>query len=167
MTKQEIIETIAESINYNVAKLIRDRIIRGRNKIISEGDMYQYWGSFSSLKEDVINYINVVEEETQEEEEPQEEETNRVTAEDEAETPAATKTVTVVPFQSQLREVTVPSNWSVKMILDNFPDVRIDVESGMWDVRLNGAGDNISGDAAFIVPNDGDFIQIATQSKGN
>lgn len=161
MTKQEIIETIAESINYNVAKLIRDRIIRGRNKIISEGDMYQYWGSFSSLKEDVINYINVVEEETQEEE------TNRVTAEDEAETPAATKTVTVVPFQSQLREVTVPSNWSVKMILDNFPDVRIDVESGMWDVRLNGAGDNISGDAAFIVPNDGDFIQIATQSKGN
>lgn len=163
MRKQEIIETIAESINYNVAKLIRDRIIRGRNKIISEGDMYQYWGSFGSLKEDVINYINARKEEQVEE--PQEEETNRVTAEDDA--PAVTKTVTVVPFQSQLREVTVPSNWSVKMILDNFPDVRIDVESGMWDVRLNGAGDNISGDAAFIVPNDGDFIQIATQSKGN
>lgn len=162
MTKNEIIETIAEAINYNVAKLIRDRIIRGRNKIISEGDMYQYWASFSSLKEDVIDYINTVVEE-----EPQEEETNHVTAADEAEVMAVTKTVTVVPFQSQLREVTVPSSWSVKMILDNFPDVRIDVESGVWDVRLNGAGDNISGDAAFIVPNDGDFIQIATQSKGN
>lgn len=156
MNKNEIIAKIAKAVNFDSAAIIRDNIIRGENKVISESEMKRFWNSFGEMKMDVIGYI--------ENEEAKENITEQLGQEAEMEN--SVKTVTVVPFQASCAKVTVPANWTVKQILDNFEPVNIDIETGQWDVRVNG-GEPCVANAEFIVPANGDFIQVATKSKGN
>lgn len=156
MNKNEIISKIAKAVNFDSAVIIRDNIIRGENKVISESEMKRFWNSFGEMKRDVIDYI--------ENEEAKENITEQLRQEAEMEN--SVKTVTVVPFQASCAKVTVPANWTVKQILDNFEPVNIDIETGQWDVRVNG-GEPCVANAEFIVPANGDFIQVATKSKGN
>lgn len=156
MNKNEIISKIARAVNFDSAAIIRDNIIRGENKVISESEMKRFWNSFGEMKRDVIDYI--------ENEEAGENITEQLRQEAEMEN--SVKTVTVVPFQASCAKVTVPANWTVKQILDNFEPVNIDIETGQWDVRVNG-GEPCVANAEFIVPANGDFIQVATKSKGN
>lgn len=169
MTKQEIIEKIAKAVDFNATRVLRDTVIRGEDKIISEATMFEYWNNFGELKRDVVDYIEEymedyeVEETCEVEENEHEAPCDHVSQED----PNATKSVTIVPFQAMCREVRVPAHWSLKQILDAYPDLKIDVETGMWDIRINGGGDDVAPDAELCVPKDGDFIQVATHSKGN
>lgn len=156
MNKNEIISKIAKAVNFDSAAIIRDNIIRGENKVISESEMKRFWNSFGEMKRDVIDYI--------ENEEAKENITEQLRQEAEMEN--SVKTVTVVPFQASCAKVTVPANWTVKQILDNFEPVNIDIETGQWDVRVNG-GEPCVANAEFIIPANGDFIQVATKSKGN
>ena len=156
MNKNEIISKIAKAVNFDSAAIIRDNIIRGENKVISESEMKRFWNSFGEMKRDIIDYI--------ENEESKENITEQLRQEAEMEN--SVKTVTVVPFQASCAKVTVPANWTVKQILDNFEPVNIDIETGQWDVRVNG-GEPCVANAEFIVPANGDFIQVATKSKGN
>lgn len=156
MNKNEIISKIAEAVNFDSAAIIRDNIIRGENKVISESEMKRFWNSFGEMKRDIIDYI--------ENEESKEDITYQFMQNTEMEN--SVKTVTVVPFQASCAKVTVPANWTVKQILDNFEPVNIDIETGQWDVRVNG-GEPCVASAEFIVPANGDFIQVATKSKGN
>lgn len=167
MTKQEIIEKIAKAVDFNATRVLRDTVIRGEDKIISEATMFEYWNNFGELKRDVVDYIEEHEvEETREiEEDEQEAPCDHVPQE--SEDPNATKSVAIVPFQAMCREVRIPASWTLKQILDAYPDLKIDVETGMWDIRINGGGDDVAPDAELCVPKDGDFIQIATHSKGN
>lgn len=160
MNKNEIISKIAKAVNFDSAAIIRDNIIRGENKVISESEMKRFWNSFGEMKRDVIDYI--------ENEEAKENITYKVNhgAEMVREITREVKTITVVPFQASCSKVTVPSNWTVKQILDNFEPVNIDIETGQWDVRVNG-GEPCVANAEFIIPANGDFIQVATKSKGN
>lgn len=160
MNKNEIISKIAKAVNFDSAAIIRDNIIRGENKVISESEMKRFWNSFGEMKRDVIDYI--------ENEESKENVTYQVNhgSEMAREITREVKTVTVVPFQASCSKVTVPANWTVKQILDNFEPVNIDIETGQWDVRVNG-GEPCIANAEFIVPANGDFIQVATKSKGN
>lgn len=156
MNKNEIISKIAKAVNFDSAAIIRDNIIRGENKVISESEMKRFWNSFGEMKRDVIDYI--------ENEEAKENITEQLRQEAEMEN--SVKTITVVPFQASCAKVTVPANWTVKQILDNFEPVNIDIETGQWDVRVNG-GEPCVANAEFIIPANGDFIQVATKSKGN
>lgn len=156
MNKNEIISKIAKAVNFDSAAIIRDNIIRGENKVISESEMKRFWNSFGEMKKDVIAHL--------ENEEAGENITEQLRQEAEMEN--SVKTVTVVPFQASCSKVTVPANWTVKQILDNFEPVNIDIETGQWDVRVNG-GEPCVDNAEFIVPANGDFIQVATKSKGN
>lgn len=156
MNKNEIISKIAKAVNFDSAAIIRDNIIRGENKVISESEMKRFWNSFGEMKRDIIDYI--------ENEESKENITEQLRQEAEMEN--SVKTVTVVPFQASCAKVTVPANWTVKQILDNFEPVNIDIETGQWDVRVNG-GEPCVANAEFIIPANGDFIQVATKSKGN
>lgn len=156
MNKNEIISKIAEAVNFDSAAIIRDNIIRGENKVISESEMKRFWNSFGEMKRDIIDYI--------ENEESKEDITEQLRQEAEMEN--SVKTITVVPFQASCSKVTVPANWTVKQILDNFEPVNIDIETGQWDVRVNG-GEPCVANAEFIIPANGDFIQVATKSKGN
>lgn len=164
MNKNEIISKIAKAVNFDSAAIIRDNIIRGENKVISESEMKRFWNSFGEMKKDVIAHL--------ENEEAGENITNQVNKvlevarEMAREITREVKTVTVVPFQASCSKVTVPANWTVKQILDNFEPVNIDIETGQWDVRVNG-GEPCVANAEFIVPANGDFIQVATKSKGN
>lgn len=160
MNKNEIISKIAKAVNFDSAAIIRDNIIRGENKVISESEMKRFWNSFGEMKRDIIDYI--------ENEEAKENITDQVNhgSEMAREITREVKTVTVVPFQASCSKVTVPANWTVKQILDNFEPVNIDIETGQWDVRVNG-GEPCVANAEFIVPANGDFIQVATKSKGN
>lgn len=160
MTKNEIIAKIAEVVNFDSAAIIRDNIIRGENKVITESEMKRFWGSFGEMKRDIIDYI--------ENEEAGENTTKQIkqAAEMAREMTNGVKTITVVPFQASCSKVTVPANWTVKQILDNFEPVNIDIETGQWDVRVNG-GEPCVANAEFIIPANGDFIQVATKSKGN
>lgn len=156
MNKNEIISKIAKAVNFDSAAIIRDNIIRGENKVISESEMKRFWNSFGEMKRDIIDYI--------ENEESKEDITYQFMQNTEMEN--SVKTVTVVPFQASCAKVTVPANWTVKQILDNFEPVNIDIETGQWDVRVNG-GEPCVANAEFIIPANGDFIQVATKSKGN
>lgn len=156
MNKNEIISKIARAVNFDSAAIIRDNIIRGENKVIAESEMKRFWNSFGEMKKDVIAHL--------ENEEAGENITEQLRQEAEMEN--SVKTVTVVPFQASCAKVTVPANWTVKQILDNFEPVNIDIETGQWDVRVNG-GEPCVANAEFIVPANGDFIQVATKSKGN
>lgn len=160
MNKNEIISKIAKAVNFDSAAIIRDNIIRGENKVISESEMKRFWNSFGEMKRDVIDYI--------ENEESKENVTYQVNhgSEMAREITREVKTITVVPFQASCSKVTVPANWTVKQILDNFEPVNIDIETGQWDVRVNG-GEPCVANAEFIIPANGDFIQVATKSKGN
>ena len=160
MNKNEIISKIAKAVNFDSAAIIRDNIIRGENKVISESEMKRFWNSFGEMKRDIIDYI--------ENEESKENITYQVNhgSEMAREITREVKTVTVVPFQASCSKVTVPANWTVKQILDNFEPVNIDIETGQWDVRVNG-GEPCVANAEFIIPANGDFIQVATKSKGN
>ena len=160
MNKNEIISKIAKAVNFDSAAIIRDNIIRGENKVISESEMKRFWNSFGEMKRDIIDYI--------ENEESKENITYQVNygSEIAREITREVKTVTVVPFQASCSKVTVPANWTVKQILDNFEPVNIDIETGQWDVRVNG-GEPCVANAEFIIPANGDFIQVATKSKGN
>ena len=160
MNKNEIISKIAKAVNFDSAAIIRDNIIRGENKVISESEMKRFWNSFGEMKRDVIDYI--------ENEESKENVTYQVNhgSEMAREITRDVKTITVVPFQASCSKVTVPANWTVKQILDNFEPVNIDIETGQWDVRVNG-GEPCVANAEFIIPANGDFIQVATKSKGN
>lgn len=160
MTKNEIIAKIAEAVNFDSAAIIRDNIIRGENKVIAESEMKRFWNSFGEMKRDIIDYI-----ENAEAGENITEQINRA-AKMAREMTNVVKTVTVVPFQASCAKVTVPACWTVKQILDNFEPVNIDIETGQWDVRVNG-GEPCVANAEFIIPADGDFIQVATKSKGN
>lgn len=156
MNKNEIISKIAKAVNFDSAAITRDNIIRGENKVISESEMKRFWNSFGEMKRDIIDYI--------ENEESKEDITYQFMQNTEMEN--SVKTVTVVPFQASCAKVTVPANWTVKQILDNFEPVNIDIETGQWDVRVNG-GEPCVANAEFIIPENGDFIQVATKSKGN
>lgn len=160
MNKNEIIAKIAKAVNFDSAAIIRDNIIRGENKVISESEMKRFWNSFGEMKRDIIDYI--------ENEEAKENITDQVNRGSEMarEMTREVKTITVVPFQASCSKVTVPANWTVKQILDNFEPVNIDIETGQWDVRVNG-GEPCVANAEFIIPANGDFIQVATKSKGN
>ena len=160
MNKNEIISKIAKAVNFDSAAIIRDNIIRGENKVISESEMKRFWNSFGEMKRDVIDYI--------ENEESKENVTYQVNhgSEMAREITREVKTITVVPFQASCSKVTVPANWTVKQILDNFEPVNIDIETGQWDVRVN-VGEPCVANAEFIIPANGDFIQVATKSKGN
>lgn len=160
MNKNEIISKIAKAVNFDSAAITRDNIIRGENKVISESEMKRFWNSFGEMKKDVIAHL--------ENEEAGYNNTNQVNKvlEVAREITREGKTVTVVPFQASCSKVTVPANWTVKQILDNFEPVNIDIETGQWDVRVNG-GEPCVANAEFIVPANGDFIQVATKSKGN
>ena len=57
MTKQEIIEKIAKAVDFNATRVLRDTVIRGEDKIISEATMFEYWNNFGELKRDVVDYI--------------------------------------------------------------------------------------------------------------
>ena len=159
MTKNEIIAKIAEAVNFDSAAIIRDNIIRGENKVITESEMKRFWSSFGEMKRDIIDHLeaeagtNITEQVNQ-------------AAEMAREMTNVVKTVTVVPFQASCAKVVVPACWTVKQILDNFEPVNIDIETGQWDVRVNG-GEPCVANAEFIIPADGDFIQVATKSKGN
>lgn len=90
--------------------------------------MFEYWNNFGELKRDVVDYIEEHEVEETREIEEDEQEAPCGHVPQESEDPNATKSVTIVPFQAMCREVRIPASWTLKQILDAYPDLKIDVD---------------------------------------
>ena len=157
MNKSDIINAVINALGNNAVLVTRDRVIRGANKIVSESQMREYWDTFGEFKADILERMSEMDNEIGEDM-PDAPEMRTATQ--------ATKTVTIVPFSATSEDMTVPSDWNVKQILDAYKTLKIDVETGNFDVRLNG-GESITTSCESVIPSDGDFIQVASQVKGN
>ena len=181
-TKNEIIKAIIKAIKNDVTKLTRDNIIRGNKKVITESQMFEFWPTFGSMKQEIISLIDKAmnnigcDEDSDESEEHvetdiaenNETETQNNTADNtESEVCCGAnpsfKTINIQSIECRSGAVTVPSHFN---IYDIMMSVNVDITNGNYSVRVD---DNIIDRNSYtsFIPNDNATLRVQKDIKGN
>ena len=172
--KDAIINKILSFIKEDLSKLTRDNILRGRRKIISESDMYNFWNSFGECKNDVINKFNEKHNKSNcvfyEDPECDNDESENIQFSDTSNEPDESfeeehlemKNIDIMSIECRSGRITVPVNFNVKQILES---LNLDPETGNYRIHVNSV--DVTTKYETFIPQDGSVMRIASAIKGN